>query len=33
MVMAIDWAIMVVMPLSMEIVLVFKGWMTRLRMN
>ena len=31
MIMAIDWAIMVVMPLTMEIVLVCKGWMTRLR--
>ena len=33
MVMAIDWAIMVVMPLTMEIVSVFKGWTTRLRTN
>ena len=31
MVMEIDWAIIVVMPLLMEIILVFKGWMTRLR--
>ena len=31
MVMVIDWAIMVFMPLSMEIASVFKGWMTRLR--
>ena len=33
MVMVIDWAIMVFMPLSMEIALVFKGWTTRLRMD
>ena len=33
MVMAIDWAIMVVMPLLMEIDSIFKGWMTRLRMD
>ena len=33
MVMMIVWAIIVFMPLSMEIILVFKGWMTRLRMN
>ena len=33
MVMEIDWAIMVVMPVSMEIVSVFKGWTTRLRMD
>ena len=33
MIMAIDWEIMVVMPLMMEIILVFKGWMTRLRMD
>ena len=31
MVMVIDWAIMVFMPLSMEIVSVFRGWMIRLR--
>ena len=31
MVLVIDWAIMVFMPLSMEIVSVFKGWTTRLR--
>jgi hypothetical protein len=31
MVIEIDWAIMVFMPLPMEIVLVFKGWMIRLR--
>jgi hypothetical protein len=33
MVTMIDWAIMVFMPLSMEIVSIFKGWMTRLRMD
>ena len=33
MVMAIDYAIKVVMPLSMEIVSVFEGWTTRLRMD
>jgi hypothetical protein len=33
MVMEIDWAIIVFMPLSMEIVSVFKGWMTRLRID
>ena len=33
MVMVIDWAIMVFMPLLMEIASVFKGWTTRLRMN
>ena len=33
MVMVIDWAIMVFMPLSIEIVLVFKGWTTMLRMD
>ena len=33
MVIAIDWAIMVVMLLTMEIVWVFKGWTTRLRMD
>ena len=33
MVMEIDWAIMVVMPLSMEIISVFKGWTTKLRMD
>jgi hypothetical protein len=27
----IDWAIIVFMPLTMEIVLVFKGWTTRIR--
>jgi hypothetical protein len=31
MVMIVDWATIVFMPLSMEIVLAFKGWMTRLR--
>ena len=31
MVMMIDWVIMVFMPLSMEIISVFKGWMIRLR--
>ena len=31
MVMMIDWAIMVFMPLSMEIVSIFKEWTTRLR--
>ena len=31
MVMMIVWVIMVFMPLLMEIVLVFKGWTTRLR--
>jgi hypothetical protein len=31
MVMVIDWAIMVVMLLSMEIISVFKGWTARLR--
>ena len=31
MVMVIDWGIMGFMPLSMEIVSVFKGWTTRLR--
>jgi len=31
MVMKIDWAIMVVMPLSMEIISVLKGWTIRLR--
>ena len=33
MVMVIDWAIMVLMPLLMEIISVFKGWTTRLRMT
>ena len=33
MVMVIDWPIMVFMPLSMEIVSVFKGWTIRLRMD
>jgi hypothetical protein len=33
MVMVIGWVIMVLMPLSMEIISVFKGWMTRLRMD
>jgi hypothetical protein len=33
MVMEIDWAITVFLPLSMEIISVFKGWMTRLRTN
>ena len=33
MVMVIDWAIIGFMPLSMEIISVFKGWMTRLRMD
>jgi hypothetical protein len=33
MIMVIDWAIMVFMPLLMEIILVFKEWMTRLRMD
>jgi hypothetical protein len=31
MVTVIDLAIMVFMPLSMEIILVFKGWTARLR--
>jgi hypothetical protein len=29
--MAIEWAKMVFMPLFMDFVSVFKGWMTRLR--
>jgi hypothetical protein len=33
MVMMVDWAIMVFMPLSIEIVSVLKGWTTRLRMD
>ena len=33
MIIVIDWAIMAFMPLSMEIIFVFKGWMTRLRMD
>ena len=31
MMMMIDWTIIVFMPLSMEIVSVFKGWTTMLR--
>jgi hypothetical protein len=33
MVMMIDWAIMVFVPLSMENVSAFKGWTIRLRTN
>jgi hypothetical protein len=33
MVMVIGWVIMVLMPLSMEIVLIFRGWIARLRMD